>query len=204
MTTDAVARRGADAPTTTDYLSDAPDDLRLNGFLLRLPALGPIVGWTRIEEGQLRARVWIQLDDTGSDLPIAMLTVRCGGREAEPGTAKLWQVFRVESEDADGRDDARLLWSCRSRFRIRRPGRRLLGTWRSPDTDDSPRQQQRDKQSARRQGRGRQGDAAGSGRSLFRACRSGRWRSQIGTASIGSRRLLQAAPMADIRSTTFG
>ncbi|MGA8005036.1 MAG: hypothetical protein WCA17_02965, partial [Burkholderiales bacterium] len=102
MTTDFVARRGADAPTTTDYLSDAPADLRLNGFLLRLPALGPIVGWTRIEEGQLRARVWIQLDDTGSDLPIAMLTVRCGGGEAEPETAKLWQVFRVESEDADG------------------------------------------------------------------------------------------------------
>jgi len=103
MTTRAVTSRGADAPTTADYLSDAPDDLKDARFLLRLPALGPIVGWTRSEDGQLRARVWIQLDDTGSDLPIAMLTVRCGGGEAKGDSAQVWQVFRVESDDSDGR-----------------------------------------------------------------------------------------------------
>jgi cholesterol oxidase len=102
MTTNAVTSRGADAPKTIDNLPDALDPVQETGFVLRLPALGPIIGWTRIDGSRLKARVWIKPDDTESDLPIAMLTVRCGDGEAKNKSAQVWQVFGLESEDADG------------------------------------------------------------------------------------------------------
>jgi cholesterol oxidase len=106
MTTAAVTTRGADASKRIDYLLDAPESLKEIGFVLRLPALGPIIGWTRIEGDRLKARVWIQLDDTGSDLPIAMLTVRCQTGSPEPESAKIWQAFRVDPDGSDGQEMA--------------------------------------------------------------------------------------------------
>jgi phosphodiesterase/alkaline phosphatase D-like protein len=102
MTTNAVTGKGADASKALDNLPDSLGPAKETGFVLRLPALGPIIGWTSNDGGRLKARVWIKPDDTGSDLPIAMLTVRCGGGGAKGGSAQVWQVFRVESEDSDG------------------------------------------------------------------------------------------------------
>jgi cholesterol oxidase len=102
MTSNAGSGRGADAPNTIDNPPDSLDPAQETGFVLRLPALGPIIGWTRIDGSRLKARVWIKPDDTESDLPIAMLTVRCVGGEAKDGSAQVWQVFRVESEDSYG------------------------------------------------------------------------------------------------------
>ncbi len=59
---------------------------------LKLPLLGPVIGWTRVEDDRLRVRVWAQLDDYEGDTPIALLTSRwrADGSALVPGSVQLW------------------------------------------------------------------------------------------------------------------
>jgi hypothetical protein len=80
----------------TTSIEDVLPELRQFGVLAKPPLLGPIVGWTRREHGRLLARVWIRLDDTDSDAPVAALTVRMRDGKVEPGSAQVWAAFKLE------------------------------------------------------------------------------------------------------------
>lgn len=71
------------------------DDIRFE-VVAKLPLLGPVIGWTRPDAGELKARLWIRVDDAESEPPVAALTALCGpdGRVRE-GSVAVWALARL-------------------------------------------------------------------------------------------------------------
>lgn len=67
----------------------------LDNLLLvpKLPRLGPVVGWTRVD-GRLVARLWIQVDDTEDEVPLVALTAVWDrrARAVRANTARTWKL----------------------------------------------------------------------------------------------------------------
>ena len=70
----------------------------LNNNLLsaKLPRLGPLIGWTRRADGKLRARLWIQVDDTEDEPPVFALSAVWdrAGKHVRKDTARAWKLTR--------------------------------------------------------------------------------------------------------------
>jgi hypothetical protein len=65
------------------------------GLVARLPVLGPLVGWTRIAEGQpakVLTRLWIKADDSDSQPAVMALTARWKDGAIVPQGVQLWQI----------------------------------------------------------------------------------------------------------------
>jgi cholesterol oxidase len=86
------------------FLAEMPAPKLHNRLRARLPRTGPIVGWTRRVGDTNLLRVWIEVDSTQADKPIAAMTLVSAGRYR---AVQAWKISRnpVEGQVGILKDD---------------------------------------------------------------------------------------------------